>query len=57
MRRIDNNAFMRCDSLQLITIPTSLVYLGSSAFADCRQAKGDIVLPATVRNLGSKCFY
>ena len=55
--RIESSAFMRCDSLQLITIPTSLVYLGSSAFADCRQAKGDLVLPATLKTLSSKCFY
>lgn len=55
--RIESSAFMRCDSLQLITIPTSLTYLGSSAFADCRQAKGDLVLPASLKTMSSKCFY
>lgn len=55
--RIESSAFMRCDSLQLITIPTSLKYLGGSAFADCHQAKGDLVLPASLRTAGSKCFY
>ena len=55
--RIDNSAFMRVDSLKLIELPPNLKFLGSSAFAECKKAAGEIVIPRSCTRVNQKAFY
>lgn len=54
---MDNSAFLRADSLQLIEVPKNVKRLGSSTFAECKVAKGDIVIPNTCTYVSTKAFY
>lgn len=55
--RIEGSAFMRVDSLQLIKLPENIEFIGSSAFSECKKAKGEIILPNTLKTLQQKAFY
>lgn len=54
---IEGNAFMRVDSLEKIELPSKIREIGASAFAECKVAAGEIVLPSTLAKLSSKVFY
>lgn len=57
LKRLENNCFMRVDSLQKIELPPYLERLGASAFAECKAAAGEVVIPATCTKIQSKALY
>lgn len=56
LKRIENNAFYRCMSIERITLPASLTYIGSGAFSACIRLKRIIALSATPASLGLNPF-
>lgn len=54
VKTICHHAF-GCSQIRDIVLPTSLLYIGSSAFYDCKQLK-EIIIPNNVYRLGSGCF-
>jgi hypothetical protein len=53
---IGGGAFVGCDSLTNIILPSSLVSIGVSAFAGCSSLIG-ITIPAYVTSIGDDAFY
>lgn len=52
---IGNNAFMSCQSLNCVSLPTSLTSIGSSSFTYCRNLTS-IIIPPYVRTIGRDAF-
>ena len=52
---IRNGAFHNCVYLKRVTLPESLVKIGSSAFANC-EALEEIHLPEGLENIGGRAF-
>ena len=53
---IDEGVFGWCSTLQNITIPDGVVYIGYQAFADCYALAGNITIPSSVMAAGSSIF-
>ena len=52
---IDHSAFMRCESLQTITMPSTLVSINHWAFNGCYNLKS-IHIPNSVTSIGNRAF-
>ena len=52
---IGNNAFIDCDTLTSITIPSSVVSIGDYAFTDCNNL-ASVTLPTGLISIGSYAF-
>ena len=50
------DAFENCTSLQWLTIPASVTYIGSGAFYGCSNLEG-ITFPDSAIDIGEKAFY
>ena len=55
VRYIEAGAFA-VSGLKEITLPANLKRLGASAFYECSELAGDIILPAGLEELGNTCF-
>jgi hypothetical protein len=55
LTRLDAYAFQKCSQLSNITIPNSVLTIGSSAFADC-TALAEIILPNGLRSFEGSTF-
>ena len=53
---IGKEAFMGCESLQDITIPSSATYIGDGAFSGCESLQS-ITIPNSVKSIGNRTFY
>jgi hypothetical protein len=53
---INDVAFAFCDHLSNVTLPDSLVWIGSSTFSYC-HALTSITIPNNVRNIGDQTFF
>ena len=53
--KISDNAFSSCSKLKNVTIPKSIMYIGSSAFSYCENLES-IIIPENVEYVGKKCF-
>ncbi len=53
---IGEKAFMNCNSLQNITLPSSLEYIGKKAFEQCKSLL-QISLPSSLKYIGEEAFY
>ena len=49
------SAFIRCDSLSEIVIPSSVTSIGDHAFSDCRSLF-EIVIPSSVTSIGNSAI-
>ena len=54
-RIICDRAFLGCDSLSEIVIPSSVTSIGNGAFAVCRSLS-EIVIPSSVTSIGKSAF-
>ena len=54
--RIDNGAFMGCESLKSVTIPSNVTSIGDSAFADCSSLTS-VTIPSSVISIDDGAFY
>lgn len=54
---IPDNAFKGCVSLREMSLPPSLVAIGHSAFYQCGNLEGDLVIPNSVTSVGGSAFY
>ena len=52
---IDNSAFVNCDGLTSITIPSSVTSIGYSAFNNCTSLTS-ITIPSSVSSIGKSTF-
>ncbi len=52
---IDNEAFSGCTALESVAFGTGLVEINGNAFFGC-SALGDVILPGTVKTIGSSAF-
>ena len=50
------SAFIRCDSLSEIVIPSSVTSIGNSAISGC-DSLSEIVIPSSVASIGDSAFY
>ncbi len=56
LKKIRDNAFYNCPSLEKICLPNSLECLGSYAFSGCTSLE-EIDIPSTLRSLGEGAFF
>ena len=56
VKTIGYYAFMNCDSLEKIVIPSGTTQIQRSAFNHC-EALNEITIPVTVTNIGDNAFY
>ncbi len=56
IEKIEQFAFMKCEKLESITFPTSLIEVENSAFAQCTSIT-EIVLPESVKTLDDMAFF
>lgn len=54
---IPDNAFKGCISLREMSLPQSLTAIGHSAFYQCGNLEGDLVIPDGVTSVGGSAFY
>ena len=54
-RLIAPDAFQRCDSLSSVTIPNSVISIGSSAFSGCTSLT-EVTIPNSVTSIESRTF-
>ncbi len=57
VKHIGASAFENCYNLTAVTLPSSLLSVGSYAFSYCSGIAGSLNLPATLRKLGDGAFY
>lgn len=50
-------AFASCDELRMVTLPTTLRYVGAYAFYGCTALNERLSIPAGVRYIGNSAFY
>ena len=53
---ISQYAFQDCTSLKSITLPTSMIYIGSGAFFNC-SSLSEIKIPDSVTHIGERAFW
>lgn len=56
LTEIGDNAFYKCSSLTQISIPNSVIKIGSYAFSECTSLK-DVYLPSNLTLIGYSAFY
>ena len=49
------NAFLYCDSLSSVTIPSSVTSIGDSAFGNC-ESLSSVTIPSSVTSIGNNAF-
>ena len=54
-KKINNCAFINCDSISSITIPDSVTSIGESAFYDCSSLTS-VIIPDTVKSIEKNTF-
>ncbi len=53
---IDDGAFYQC-SLTSLNLPSTVTYIGASAFYENKKSFGDVVLPNALEYIGKEAFY
>lgn len=56
IEKIGDKAFAYCPSVEVITLPNSLNFIGESAFEGCRKLRF-VILPDNLKVIQSGCFY
>lgn len=57
VKHIGNSAFENCYNLTAITLPNSLISIGTYAFAYCSGIVSNLTIPASVTTLSDGAFY
>ncbi|MBP1663093.1 MAG: Chitin binding protein [Bacteroidetes bacterium] len=57
VKHIGASAFENCYNLTTVTLPSSLISVGSYAFSYCSGITGNLNLPSTLRKLDDGAFY
>lgn len=55
-KHIGNYAFYSCDNLTTVQLGNNIEYIGNHAFSECRKVSGEIVVPESVKTIGSYAF-
>ena len=55
-KHIGNYAFYSCDNLTTVQLGSNIEYIGNHAFSECRKVSGEIVVPESVKTIGSYAF-
>ena len=56
MTEIADYAFYNCTELETLNIPNTITYIGNQAFDGCTGLTGDVYIPASVAQVGSRVF-
>lgn len=56
MKHVGDRAFYKCDSIESLSLPDSVIHLGDEAFCDCISLK-TIILSNRVNHIGKNVFY
>jgi len=56
LREVGERAFFRCSGLKELQLPEGLEIIGVDAFAFCDALEGDIIIPATCREIRDYAF-
>ncbi len=57
VKHVGASAFENCYNLSTVTLPSSLVSVGSYAFSYCSGITGSLTLPSTLKKLSDGAFY
>lgn len=56
VRKIGDNAFLCCESLEKIVLPDSVTELGMWCFSECKSLR-TVLIPESIRNIGALAFH
>lgn len=59
LREIKRRCFSDCQQLNVnpLIIPEGVEYIGNSSFVNCQSLSGKVVLPSTIKTIGSSAFF
>ena len=56
MSEISTDCYANCSKLEEIIIPDNIMIIEDQAFSACRNAKGSIVIPNSIKRIGTSAF-